>query len=66
MVFSAHRNINQPARKEHPDDIEQPQDYSARIVPRKGKWVPYREVWLERRLVGRVRRAVDVEVILGG
>ena len=39
MVFSQlHRNINQPARKEYPDDTELVKD--VRIVRRKGKSAP--------------------------
>ena len=51
--FQLHRNINQPTRKEHPDDSKLAQDCTVRIVRRKGKSAPYREVWWERWLVGQ-------------
>ena len=52
MVLSQlHRNISRPARKEYPDDIELAKD--VRIVHRKGKLAPNREVWRERKLVGK-------------
>ena len=49
-----HRNINQPARKQHLDDIELAQDCTARIPCRKGSSAPYRELWRERKLIIQV------------
>ena len=51
--FQLHRNINQPTRKEHPDDSKLAQDCTVRIVCRKGKSAPYREEWWEQWLVGQ-------------
>ena len=52
--------------KEHSDDIELAQYYTARIAPRKGKPAPYREVWQERRLVGQDATHCDVDVAILG
>ena len=46
--FQLHHNINQPTRKEHPDDIKLAQECTVRIMCRKGKSAPCREEWWER------------------
>ena len=65
MVLSQlHRNVNQTARKEHPDNIKLAKDCTVTIVCRKVGAEGYggSGSWL-----GRVRRLVDVDVvILGG
>ncbi|EDR00689.1 uncharacterized protein LACBIDRAFT_295721 [Laccaria bicolor S238N-H82] len=44
FFFHLHRNIDQLTRKKHPDDIELVQNCTVRIVRRKGKSAPYRQV----------------------